>query len=293
MSSDEAFVVAVAGMLALIGWGGWYWRVSSCTRLGERGAGRLVLTLMPPACLGALYLVLRTLASFDVRSSPTYLLFYVVFGAAWLAVGRGAFALTGVSWRDDALERRNPAAVVTVGGALAGLTACYAGANIGDGPGWWCVLLAGGLASAAWFLLWAALQCATSLAERITVDRDQAAGWRLAGFLLATGLLCGRGAAGDWTSARQTVYEFAAAWPALLLLMLAVAGETLARPTTVPGRAYPLPRQARDGLAPDGGRGVGVAVLYIALALLALLLLPPPPENPHYDGPPVAAESAP
>jgi uncharacterized membrane protein YjfL (UPF0719 family) len=293
MSPDEVFVLIITGVVAGVGWGRWYWRLLRGSRLGARGTGRLVLGLMPPACLSTLYLVLRTLASFDVRGSVPYLLFYLLFGAAWLAIGRGAFTPLGISWLDDALERRNGAAAVAVGGGLLGLMACYAGANIGDGPGWWCVLIAGALASAAWLLLWALLQCAASLAERITVDRDPATAWRLAGFLLATGLLCGRGAAGDWTSAPQTVREFAAAWPALPLLALAIAVETVAGQPVVPGRAYPLPRHAPGRLAQDGGRGVGVAALYVALALLALLLLPPPPDHPRYDPPAEAAESAP
>jgi len=116
-------------------------------------------------------------------------------------------------------------------GAALGLSACYAGANIGDGPGWWCVVWAGGLGTALWFTALVVVAGRGHLTETVTVERDPAAGLRLGVFLFAAGILCGRGAAGDWTNALKTVIEFKAAWPLLPLVMVALMSEKLLRPT--------------------------------------------------------------
>jgi hypothetical protein len=225
-------------------------------------------------------MLLRTGASFDVRHDPAYLAFYLVFGAAWLVPGRGLFGLFGISWQDDALERRNAAAAWAVAGGLAGLTAGYAGANLGDGPGWWCVLFAGGLATAAWLVAWSVVQAAGDVAEAITVERDTDAGIRLGAFLLAAGLLCGRGAAGDWTSPLQTAIEFGAAWPLLPLTLGAAWVERRAGAE----RGHPQrPPAARLN-------GWLAGALYVAFAIACLVALPRPPENPAYETPAAVQE---
>lgn len=283
MSEDEVFVLLASAVIALIGWIAWYSRLLMANRIGrERSSTRRTLALAPLVCLAGLFALLRLAASFDVRNDPVYLAFYMVFGAAWVVPGRALFSLLGISWRDDALERRNPAAAWAVAGALAGLMACYAGANIGDGPGWWCVLFAGGLGSAVWFVAWAVVQKAGGLAEAVTVERDVDAGIRLGAFLLAAGLLCGRGAAGDWTSAERTVVEFADAWPLLPLLLGAAVVERLA----VAERRR-APRRL-TALAPAWL----LTVLYIGFAVICLAVLPGPAENPAYDSPP-AGRTAP
>ncbi len=182
------------------------------------------------AALGILA-VLRTLASADVRDEPVYLGLYLIMGVAWVGVGLACLPLCGFSARDDVGERGNPAATPVMAGAALGLGACYAGANIGDGPGWWCVVWAGGLGTACWFAALAVVARYGQLAETVTVDRDPAAGMRLGGFLVCAGILCGRGAAGDWTSGAQTVVEFRSAWPLIALVVVALAGERCLRPT--------------------------------------------------------------
>ena len=191
MSDDEVLVLVCALGIASVGWIYWYVRLATTNRIMRRLTGvRTVLALAPPACLLVLFGLLRTAASFDVRSDARYLGFYLAFGAAWLVLGRSVFSLLGVSWRDDVLNLGNRAAAWPVLGGLAGLTACYAGSNVGDGPGWWCVGFAGGLATLLWFASWGVLQKTGDLAEAITVERDENAGLRLGGFLLAAGLLC-------------------------------------------------------------------------------------------------------
>ena len=63
-------------------------------------------------------------------------------------------------------------------------------ANIGDGPGWWVVVFAAGLATAALFAAWLVLAQIGHGVDAVTIDRDLAAGVRLGAFLAA----CGAGA---------------------------------------------------------------------------------------------------
>lgn len=275
MSEDEGFVAISSMVAALVGWIPWGFRLAGSQRLvspPERRRALILLAVAPVACLVGLFILLRTAASFDVRNDAQYLLFYLVFGAAWLALGRTCFRLLGIAWREDVVELGNLAAAWPVAGGLAGLMACYAGANIGDGPGWWCVAYAGGLATGVWFAAWGILQKAGDLAEAITIERDRNAGLRLGGFLLAAGLLCGRGAAGDWTSPVQTLIEFADAWPLVPLLVTAAFVEL-----TATARRRRQPRWE-----PSGPPGWPTAGLYVAFAVLCVLLLPGPAENPAY-----------
>ena len=76
------------------------------------------------------------------------------------------------------------------------------------------------------------------------MDRDAAAGVRIAGFFVGAGLILGRAVAGDWTSAGATLFDFGRiGWPVILLLALAVlierklrpSPETLGRPVLIGG----------------------------------------------------------
>lgn len=50
-----------------------------------------------------------------------------------------------LSWKDDILNGNNKSALAAFAGGFLGAAAIYAAANIGDGPGWWCFLLASGV----------------------------------------------------------------------------------------------------------------------------------------------------
>ena len=165
----------------------------------------------------------------------------------------------GVSPKLDALERRNGAAAWAVAGALVGLTLAFAGGNIGNGPGWWVVVFAAGLASGALLGGWAVVELATDTAETVTVERDTASGVRLAGLLTAAGLVLGRAAAGDWVSAGATVRDFVSVgWPVLLLFAVEVLLHRLFRPKP----SNPKPSVVAYGLLPAAGYVV-VAVVYV------------------------------
>jgi len=232
-SEDEVLVLVVSSVLALATWALWARDAVLVMRPWRRPGHRTALMAMPALCAVLLFAVLKLWSSEDVRHDPAYLVFYMVLGAAWVGLGQRFLPWLGLGARDDVVERGNRAALPAVGGALAGLTVCFAGANIGNGPGWWVVLFSGGLASGALMLLWTLVALQSRLPDKVTIDRDPAAGLRAAGFFVGTGMVLGRAAAGDWVSAGQTVRDsLHVGWTALLVAAVAVAAEALlpARP---------------------------------------------------------------
>ena len=255
MSGDEVIVALGSALFALFVWGRWMIGPMRLRRLGAPATGSRLLTVAPLLCLVLLFAVLQTLASHDVRDDPRYLVMYLALGAAWLAVAMMLMPVLGLSVRDDVLERGNPAAAYAVFGALLGITLAFAGGNIGDGPGWWVVVFSAILATAALYVMWALLERFADVSEQVTVERDAAAGVRLAGFLAGCGLILGRAVAGDWVSTSATVADFArVATPALGLLLIAIPLERLARCTP------------QHPVRPVVTWGFGPALLYVALA---------------------------
>jgi hypothetical protein len=261
MSPDEWIVLLASGGIALVAWAVWYWRQYSLGALRSR-RGRAVLLVAPILAAAIVVIVLETLASFDVRDDPRYLAMYFALGMAWIAVAKAGFTVAGVSARDDVLERGNASAAYAVAGGLVAIALCYAGGNIGDGPGWWVVVFAAGLATGSLFVAWLLLDVLSGVSDVVTIERDPAAGVRLGGFLIACGAIFGRAAAGDWVSAAATVTDFLiASQPVLLLLVIAVAVERVAKPTpSEPSRSI-----ATLGFLP--------ALAYLAVAAVQLLRL--------------------
>ena len=200
MSGDEALVSVAAFVAGPLLWILWLLRMSRLPRFNRRRTAVTVIAAALIVSATILLIVLKTGASFDVVDAPSYLAMYVVLGLAWSRLTALTFPLLGVSLRDDVVERRNTAALLAVVGAILGVTLCYAGGNIGDGPGWWVVIFSAALATATLLMLWAALNHLSPAADSIAIDRDPAAGMRLGAFLLACGLVLGRGVAGDWDS---------------------------------------------------------------------------------------------
>ncbi len=260
MSGDESFVQIICLAFVAFTWLPWLWEAFICARLGARFKDRWILFVDPLICAAILYAVLRLYSSLDVRDSPVYTLFYLVMGMAWVGLAARYFLpYFGLSSRDDVVERKNPAAAHAIGGALLGITLCFAGGNIGNGPGWWVVVFSATLSTGAFFLLWALLDRFTGLSDAVTVERDPASGLRLGGYFLASGLILGRAVAGDWVSMEETVIDFGkVAWPVLLLWLAAVLLERTFRPT----KETPLPSPLTHGLAP--------LCAYVALAFFFL-----------------------
>lgn len=197
---------------------------------------RGLVLLLFAAALGIVHATLTTMSSWDVQSSRVYTGFYDLMGLVWIGGALTASDFLGLSLRDDVLERRNHAALVALGGVLVGHALAFAGGNIGDGPGWWCVVAASGLASGSLFGVWLALHAAARVPDTLTVERDGAAAVRVAGLLIGCGLVFGRAAAGDWISLDETVASFVAAgWPGFALAGAAIVLEILlARPRGAP-----------------------------------------------------------
>ena len=254
MSPDEGFVTVASCLLGPVFWAVWWFRVrQAAPPRSPAFANRLALTVV--ILLGFLMTVLTSIASEDVRQAPQYLFMYAVLGLAWLKIAELGFAYAGISARDDAIERSNVAAGEAVTGALVGVTLCYAGGNIGNGPGWWVVVFSAALATVTLGAAWLVLDRLTGVNDVVTIDRDRAAGVRLGGFLIACGLLLGRGVAGDWVSVDYTVVDFVRFLPAVAFLMLiAVVVERVARPTP------------KRPTAPVAEFGIGAAIAYIGFA---------------------------
>ena len=223
----EPFAGLVSSVVALITWAPWYSDIFRVNRLAAPRSYRLVLGLAPIACLLFLLLCLERSAAKAVRESGLYILIYMALGAAALGICGRLLSFLGVSARDDVLERRNSAALIAVVGAFAGATFCFAGGNIGEGPGVEVVMVSAGTALGAWFVLWylADVFSGRVVSERITVDRDTGSGVRLAGLLAGNGVILGAAVAGDWIPDRF-LHDFAvSAWPALALTVVAVLVE--------------------------------------------------------------------
>jgi hypothetical protein len=270
MSTDEFVLLTVSFVMTCFGAYGWHGRIVSSTAAAHSGRLFFWLGVAPLPILAAVFLTILTAGSYDVRGAPQYLLLYTVVGSAWIFAAAFSMHWLGISFQDDALERRNKAAAIILVFIAAAHAAIYAGANIGDGPGWWCVMAAALIGTGAWFVLWSIAEFCCGIAETITVERDVSAAVRLGGYALAMGLICGRGSAGDWTSLDQTFVEFRAAWPILPLTLVVIAVERLMRARS---------RQDRFGIA----ESAGIAVIYIAAAVIAVGLSEPLPDNPLYD----------
>lgn len=252
----------------------WYRPLFSVWPPDRAGTTQFVLQALPPVGFGIILFTLRVLASFDVVGDFFYLLLYILLGFAWIYAGLGLMMRCfDLSWQDDALHLANRAALFPVVSGFLALTLIYSGANIGDGPGWWCVVFAGGLGVAAWLALGFGIGKLTGVFEQITIDRDRACGLRFGGYLLASGLMLARASAGDWTSLYDTVLEFiVGGWPVLLLALLAFGVEWL------------FSARKGNSAVPSVVGSAALAALYVAMAVIGVMLLPPLVENPIYNG---------
>jgi hypothetical protein len=261
MSGDEVFALIASIVLTGFLWIRWYRTTLATAGMVGFQPPIMAAIVTPILSLGVLYFVLITAASADVRDSATYCTFYVVLGAAWIGLVNRFDTVNGLSASDDVIEMRNPAAALAWCGALMGHMLAFAGANIGDGPGWWVVLFTALLANGTVFIAWTAFETMTHAADEITIERSSGAGLRLGGLLLATGLIAGRAAAGNWISADDTFGDFVrAAWPVAPLVMGACVAEILVRRVTG-----------------DRGRtwwsGLLLAIIFLCIALTWILHL--------------------
>jgi uncharacterized membrane protein YjfL (UPF0719 family) len=199
------------GYLLIFGaafWIWWYYQLFAVSRLGSSLKVRGLLAVTPGICAALLWAILVNLGAQDVRTSRDLTCFYLALGEFWIWIGITLASFLNLSVRDDALERHNTAAVFAICGALLGFTLAFGGANVGEGGDEYAVVFSALLSTASLFVFWAVAERLTSTSELITVDRDAVAGLRLAGFLIAEGLVLGRAVAGTWVSTAATLWDF-------------------------------------------------------------------------------------
>lgn len=232
MSPDGVLVTGIAFILGPMLWVVWLWRMANVVTFPGRPGGVAAVGSAVLGCSLLIFIILKTGASSDVVDAPEYLFMYLMVGLAWMKIAEALFRYVGLNARDDVFERGNRAAVLALIGAMIGVTLCYGGGNVGDGPGWWVVLFSAGLATAGLMMSWAVLGQLSPVNDGVAIDRDSAAGIRLGAWLIACGLILGRGVAGDWVSVSSTLFDLATALPALVvILLLGVFVERLTKPT--------------------------------------------------------------
>jgi uncharacterized membrane protein YjfL (UPF0719 family) len=254
-------IIGFASLASLYFWFKWYLSTwpGKLTRF-RPSLEPWLLELVPVGCAAVIWIVVTRFAASDVVNDRYYILFYFGMGILWLKVAEWLFRYLGIIAETDVTERSNRAALAAYSGALLGITLCYSGGNIGEGPGVEVVIFSSGLATIGFFLVWFVLTTATEIDYKVTVDRDFATGLRLGALLLAAGLILGRSVAGNWVSYAATWADFLAyGWPVLLLLGLGILVEHFARPTV----ERPTPPPLLYGILP--------AVVYIGGALIYLL----------------------
>jgi hypothetical protein len=209
------FVWSAIGLFVI--WRGWFSLLLRSALVPLDLPTRISLASLPVICAGFLLVVLLKYSAATVRSNPLWVLGYFVFGAAWMGASQWAFGFLGIGMRDDVVERRNPSAAWVVAGQLLASTFCFAGANIGNGPGPAVVVFCVLLSTATLLLTWVLFDWIASASETITIERDSAAGIRAGGWFTAAGIVCGASVTGDWSDASRTLSEFAGyVWPLFL-----------------------------------------------------------------------------
>jgi hypothetical protein len=270
----ELMIFAAATIYSVYSIINWYGKLPGIGPVSRDKAILYVMGLLPPVSLFIIVYTLKVLASFDVVNDMFYILFYISLGFAWTFLGMTAvFYYFDISWIDDVLNLNNKAALYAVCGAFLGLVTIYSGANIGDGPGWWCVIFAGGLGFISWIILGRVFNSFAQVFERVTVDRDIYCGIRFGAYLLASGIILARASAGDWTSFYHTIVEFLVGWPVLPLTALAILVE----------RYYVQKAKLSESLNDTYLFGsLYWGVVYIVIAVFSAVMFPLV-ENPIYD----------
>jgi hypothetical protein len=255
MSEDEFFVTIAAFVAGFGGWALWWWRTSDVVSLPSKASPLTPIVFSLVVATAVITGVVKLWADAVVREEPPYQFMYLFIGIAWLRFAEFAFHWGGISVRDDVVERRNPAAVPAIAGAVIGVACAYAGGNVGDGPGWWVVVIAAALGTSGIAIVWSWLSKFTDIIDIITIDRDVAAGVRFGGLMLASGAIAGRAVAGDWHGIDGMIVDFLKIFPAALALLLVAVGVERASAPTV---SRPHPPVATFGVLP--------ALLYVSAA---------------------------
>lgn len=237
MSEGEKAISVLSSIVALISTAMWLNALRARPFVLRPTPWKRALQLAPATAIVGICFVLTNFASHDVRDDGRYLYMYTAWGAAWIGVMLSWSPCFGLSLRDDVVERANPAAAAALWSLPFAHALAYVGGNIGDGPGWWVVLVSSGAAQLVLLVLvWTTLKLG-QCAETITIGRDTATGVRFAALTIAEALVLGRAVAGDWIELSATLRDFAVrGWPALVLCALGLALDVGSRPSAAAPR---------------------------------------------------------
>jgi uncharacterized membrane protein YjfL (UPF0719 family) len=223
LDDDETFILFLFSAVTIMAAARWYLGVLRIETFGRGRGPRVAMGILPILCAIAAYLFIRADAAREVRASSGLIALFTAGEIVALTVVWMAMRILGISVRDDVIERKNPAAAIAVCGAATGATIAYCGANVGEGATIYTTLGPAILAIATMLLLWFVHEILSHPAESIVVDRDVPSAVRLAGMLVAIGLVLARAVAGDWKSIDATLAGFRRiAWPAIVLMIFAM-----------------------------------------------------------------------
>lgn len=250
-SGDELLTFILGSVITLASALLYYRNLTSIGLLGRSVTSRLILAVAPPLSLVPVYVALLFWADRQVAGHFDYMALFLLVGAALVFVSSQVFGFLGVSARDDALERNNPAAIVVVVASQVSVGLIYAGANVGGGPTIWTTLVPAVAGIVALFALRLAIEfIGGNVFETVTIDRDFSAGLRLAGAMVGCGVILGRAAGGEWASWPQTWTDFIRyGMPAIPLALAAGILHRVMRPSAT----VPRPNLYCCGLVPAVG----------------------------------------
>jgi len=224
IGSEELFIFIFSCLILFIFLMRWYKPLLKAWPKERNHNEKLILGSLPVIFAVSIFIVLTLFSSFDVVDSILYKTFYTVLGFSWIFLGLILMSMCfDFMWIEDVIQLGNRAALAAIIGSFFALGVIYAGSNIGDGPGWWCVFFAGAFGLAAWVLLGLIYNLFTGIFERITVDRDMGCGLRFCFYQIVSGGILAYACSGDWTSFSATVEEFiAGGWPVLPLTAIMI-----------------------------------------------------------------------
>lgn len=229
MSDAEVFALLFSLAVSFHGWGWLATRGALVDRrLWSTPDGRMrpgggfgcLATIFAWFSIGAVvFYVLLNFAASDVRPDAKYVVLYLVMGYAFAAVNTIALRVYG--WKvADMFERRNRAAHTLFYTATLASVCAYAGANIGDGPGFYVVIYCAALAHLGLYTLVIVHAALNRTVYRILVDRDRGIAFRAGCMFVAIGAVLGRAVAGNWAGFEAATGDFfRLGWPTVLFVV--------------------------------------------------------------------------
>lgn len=211
----------------------WYYRVYKIWDIGNYRFVKRLFYLTPVILLVIYFYTTTSFAASDVVTSQFYIFYYIVLGFAFTNLTNHLiFMFLNISWIDDALNSNNKATALTVSGVMIGLGLIYSFANVGEGPGFWTVIVASSLGLIAFILLIMILNKTTKILDKIISDHNLSLAIRFSMLVLGLSLILGKAASGNWTSLKHTFVEFLIFWPAIILIIISIVIELIFKNST-------------------------------------------------------------